>query len=53
MDNDARVLLDWLDKNETRFAEMAMEIWRNPETAFCEHVSSKLQADFLVVGCRP
>ena len=40
-------ILQWLDRNQSRFIEMADEIWANPEIAWHEFKASQLQADFL------
>jgi len=43
----ANVVAKWLDENQSRFIEMANQIWRNPELAWREFKSSRLQASFL------
>ena len=43
----AQVVIDWLDKNQARFTAMADEIWRNPELAWEEFKSSRLQTEYL------
>ncbi|MCA9986760.1 MAG: amidohydrolase [Anaerolineales bacterium] len=40
-------IADWLDEHQHRFTQLSDEIWANPEVAFREFKSSKLQADFL------
>ncbi len=40
-------VIEWLDQNQRRFTDMADTLWANPEVAWEEFASSKLQADFL------
>ncbi|MCJ7624130.1 MAG: amidohydrolase [Anaerolineaceae bacterium] len=40
-------LIKWLDESKNQFAAIADFIWENPETAYKEFKSSKIQADFL------
>jgi aminobenzoyl-glutamate utilization protein B len=40
-------VIAWLDEHQSRFTEMADQIWANPELAWEEFKSSKLQADLL------
>ncbi|MGE5483860.1 MAG: amidohydrolase [Ignavibacteriales bacterium] len=40
-------LFKWLDGQEGMLREVALEIWRNPETGFQEKHASHLQADVL------
>lgn len=40
-------IINWLDQYQSTFIEMADEIWRNPEIAWQEFKSSRLQADYL------
>jgi len=40
-------LVRWLDANEARFTSMSDAIWQQPEVAWQEFRSSRLQADFL------
>jgi aminobenzoyl-glutamate utilization protein B len=40
-------VVDWLEENKHRFTAISDEIWANPEVAWHEFRSSKLQADFL------
>ena len=40
-------LIQWLDENQQRFIEVSDAIWAEPEPAWQEFKSSKLQADFL------
>lgn len=42
-----RIVVDWLDQNQSRFIEMADQIWRTPELGWKEFKSSRLQADCL------
>ena len=42
-----QAVISWLDQNQSQFIEMADQIWRNPELAWKEFKSSRLQADFL------
>jgi aminobenzoyl-glutamate utilization protein B len=43
----AQEVIDWLEENQSRFIEMAVQIWQNPELAWKEFKSSHLQAAFL------
>jgi aminobenzoyl-glutamate utilization protein B len=43
----AQQVIDWLDQNRSIFIEMADQIWHNPELAWKEFKSSRLQADYL------
>jgi aminobenzoyl-glutamate utilization protein B len=40
-------VIEWLDQNQSIFTDMADQIWRNPELAWKEFKSSRLQADYL------
>ncbi len=40
-------VITWLDTNQSRFTEMADQIWRNPELSWKEFTASRLQADYL------
>jgi len=40
-------VIHWLEENTGRFTRVSDEIWANPEVAWKEFNSSKLQADFL------
>ena len=40
-------LIEWLDRNQAVYTEMADEIWHKPELAYHEFFSSRLQADYL------
>ena len=43
----AQVVINWLDQNQSRFTEMADQIWHYAELPWKEFKSSRLQADFL------
>jgi len=43
----AQLVINWLDKNQSKFIEMSDQIWQSPELAFKEFKASRLQADFL------
>ena len=43
----AQLVINWLDKNQSQFIEMANQIWQSPELAFKEFKASRQQADFL------
>ena len=43
----AQAVIDWLDKINRPFIEMADQIWANPELAWKEFKASRLQADYL------
>ncbi len=45
--DSTQYVIDWLDQNQSRFNEMADEIWRNPEIGWKEFLASRLQADYL------
>jgi len=47
IDESAQVVINWLDENQSRFIEMANQIWRSPELAWKEFKASRLQANFL------
>ncbi len=40
-------LIEWLDENQSQFITIADQIWHNPELAWREFKSSRLQADLL------
>lgn len=42
------MIIDWVEENRARFIDMAEMIWHEPEVAWHEFKSSRLQADFLV-----
>ncbi len=44
---ESPTVYDWLNDNQALYAQMADEIWANPEIRFEEFKASKLQAEFL------
>ena len=40
-------LIQWLEENQQRFAELSDKIWANPEIALKEFKASKWQAEFM------
>ena len=40
-------IIQWLEENQADFTDMADKIWENPELAWQEFKSSRLQADYL------
>ncbi|MFN2236752.1 MAG: amidohydrolase, partial [Anaerolineales bacterium] len=40
-------IINWLEENQSVFTAMSDQIWQNPEVAYQEFKSSRIQADYL------